>query len=97
MGNNIGIAVKDSSFAVVKNNLFYENKIGISVYRKDPTSIGGDAEINNNVFYKNSTAISADGFSNIRAGINISDGILPFGKTKISSNLADSIDVAIDF
>ena len=50
----------------------------------ESTSIGGDAEINNNVFYKNSTAISADGFSNIRVGINISDGILPFGKTKIS-------------
>ena len=97
LGNNIGIAVKDSSFAVVKNNLFYENKIGISVYRKDTSSIGGDAEINNNVFYKNSTAISADGFSNIRVGVNISDGILPFGTTKISSNLADSIDVSIYF
>ena len=97
IGNNIGVAVKDSSFAVVKNNRFYENKIGISLYRKDTASIGGNAEIYNNIFYKNSFAIRVDTFSKIIVGTNISDGILPFGKTKVSSALSDSINLILDF
>ncbi len=97
IGNNIGVAVKDSSFAVVKNNWFYENKIGVSLYRKDPASIGGNAEIYNNIFYKNSFAIRVDTFSKITVGTNISDGILPFGKTKVSSALSDSINLILDF
>ena len=92
VGNNIGVAVKDSSFAIVENNRFYENKIGISVYRKDPVSVGGNVEIYNNVFYKNSSAIRADSFSKTTIGTNISDGILPFGETEINKHLADSIN-----
>ena len=92
VGNNIGVAVKDSSFAVLKNNQFYENKIGISVYKKDTTSTGGNAEIYNNIFYKNSFAIRADSFSKTIIGINISDSILPFGETEINEHLADSVN-----
>ena len=97
MGNNIGVAVKDSSFAIIKNNLFYKNKRAIFVYRKDASSTGGNTIINNNVFYKNSSAISFDSFSNTSVGTNISDGILPFGKTKVSSTLSDSINLILDF
>lgn len=97
MGNNIGVAVKDSSFAIIKNNLFYKNKRAIFVYRKDTSSTGGNTIINNNVFYKNSSSISFDSFSNTDVGTNISDSILPFGKTKVSSTLSDSINLILDF
>ena len=77
---------------MVKNNHFYENKIGISLYRKDTASMGGNAEIYNNIFYKNSFAIRADYFSKTTVGTNISDSILPFGKTEINEHLADSVN-----
>jgi len=95
--NNIGIAVKDSSFAEIKNNLFYSNKTAISLYQKDTSTIGGIATITSNVFYKNSSAFSIDALSKPTVLTNISDGILPKGKTKVSENLADSIYLKIDF
>ena len=49
-------------------------------------------EIYNNIFYKNSFAIRADYFSKTTVGTNISDSILPFGKTEINEHLADSVN-----
>jgi len=92
IGNKEGIAIKDSSFAVLRNNKFYKNVKGISLYRKDTTSIGGHADIYNNIFYKNYSAINIDRFSKAKIGTNISDSILPFGETEINKHLADSIN-----
>jgi len=97
VSNNIGIAVKDSSFAEIKNNLFYSNKTAISLYQKDASTIGGIATITNNVFYKNTSSFSVDAYSKATVLTNISDGILPKGETKVSENLADSIHSIINF
>ena len=97
IGNKIGVAVKDSSFALIKNNLFYNNNTAISIYRKDPLSIGGNAEISLNTFYKNSSSFSVDDFSKSAVLINYSDGILPLGKTKTIDNLKDSLEPFIDY
>ena len=97
VSNNIGIAVKDSSFAEIKNNLFYSNKTAISLYQKDASTIGGIATITNNVFYKNTSSFSVDAYSKATVLTNISDGILPKGETKVLENLADSIRSIINF
>jgi len=97
IGNKIGVAIKDSSFAVLKNNLFYNNHTAISIYRKDPESVGGFAEISENTFYKNSSSFSVDDFSKPTFLTNFSDGVLPFGKTKVRDNLADSILNIIEY
>jgi len=91
IGNKIGVAVKDSSFAIIKNNDFYGNYTAVSVYRKDPASVGGFAEISKNTFYKNSSSFSVDEFSKPTISVNFSDGILPFGKTSVRNNLSDSL------
>ena len=92
IGNKEGIAIKDSSFAVLRNNKFYKNAKGISLYRKDTASIGGYADIHNNIFYKNYSAINIDRFSKAKIGTNISDSLLPFGETEINKHLADSVN-----
>ncbi len=97
IGNKIGVAVKDSSFALIKNNLFYNNNTAISIYRKDPLSVGGNAEISLNAFYKNSSSFNVDDFSKAEVLINYSDGILPLGKTKTIENLKDSLESFIDY
>mgnify|MGYP001185764134 CR=1 FL=1 len=81
ISNNIGIAVKDSSFAIIKNNSFVKNHTAIYLYKKDISSIGGIAEINNNIFSNNIREIHVDSFSKVKAAINIADKKLPFGKT----------------
>ena len=97
VSNNIGIAVKDSSFAEIKNNLFYSNKTAISLYQKDASTIGGIATITNNVFYKNTSSFSVGAYSKTTVLTNVSDRILPKGETKVSENLADSIHSTINF
>jgi len=92
IGNKEGVAIKDSSFAVLRNNKFYKNVKGISIYRKDTNSVGGYADIHNNIFYKNYSAINIDLFSKAKIGTNISDSILPFGETEINKHLADSVN-----
>ena len=80
-----------------EGDLFYNNNTAISIYRKDPLSIGGNAEISLNTFYKNSSSFSVDDFSKSAVLINYSDGILPLGKTKTIDNLKDSLELFIDY
>ena len=91
VSNNIGIAVKDSSFAKIKNNLFYSNKMAIALYQKDSSTVGGIAEITNNCFYKNISTFNIDSYSKATVLTNISDGVLPRGETKVFEGLADSL------
>jgi spore coat protein H len=49
-GSKTGLAIKDSSQCLVQNNTFYENKLGIHLYHKNQTSVGGIATCENNYF-----------------------------------------------
>ena len=97
IGNKIGVGVKDSSFAVIKNNLFLSNNTAIAIYRKDPFSVGGNAEISFNTFYKNSASFSVDPFSKATVFKNYSDGVLPFGETEKIYPVQDSLESSIDY
>ena len=53
IGNNLGISVKDSSTAIVNNNILYENNVAIQLYKKrEGYLIGGNAVVKNTIIAK---------------------------------------------
>jgi parallel beta-helix repeat protein len=70
----IGIAVKDSSTAVIDHNTLYNNDTSISLYSKD-TPYGGDVIVTNSIISQSVTAaLSADEKSTITVSYSLSDG-----------------------
>ncbi|MBI2064478.1 MAG: CotH kinase family protein [Candidatus Yanofskybacteria bacterium] len=76
-GCNIGIAVKDASYAVIDNNKVVGNiSHGLYLYRKKPSFInGGKARVSRSIIWGNSAEIEKDGFS----GLTIEDSVVEGG------------------
>ena len=70
----IGVAVKDSSWAVVSNSTFYNNRKGVASYEKNP-GIGGGNIVVNYCIISNAvnTSFFVDKFSNFDISNSISD------------------------
>ena len=70
----IGVAVKDSSWARVKNSTFYNNREGVASYEKNPGRGGGNILVNQSII---SNAVNApflvDLFSTLVINNSISD------------------------
>lgn len=73
---NIGIAVKDSSYAVIENNKIIGNKShGLFLYRKKQSFIsGGNAEVTNSIIWGNAMEIEKDKFSSLTIGGSVVEG-----------------------
>ena len=75
LGNNIGLCVKDSSFATVSNNTIAFNKIGVQLYKKDENyMLGGVIHANKNIISANEINFDVDNFSKI-IGKNDTDSL----------------------
>jgi parallel beta-helix repeat protein len=62
----IGIAVKDESYADIKNSTLSENATGVSLYRKKQVfSVGGEAKLTNVIFENNDQDVELDNLSEI--------------------------------
>ena len=70
----IGVAVKDSSWAVIANSTFYNNRKGVASYEKNP-GIGGGNVVVNYCIISNAvnTPFFVDKFSNFDISNSISD------------------------
>ena len=70
----IGVAVKDSSWAVITNSTFYNNRKGVASYEKNP-GIGGGNIVVNYCIISNAvnTSFFVDKFSNFDISNSISD------------------------
>ena len=67
LGNNIGLAVKDSSIVNSKNNIISYNTIGVKLYKKHENyQLGGTLHSQLDQIYNNSNNISKDKFSHIK-------------------------------
>ncbi|MFC1756618.1 right-handed parallel beta-helix repeat-containing protein, partial [Patescibacteria group bacterium] len=64
-GCQIGIAVKDSSYAKIVNSNLTENEIGISLYRKKQVFGGAKASLSNVVFESNVQDTKLDNLSEL--------------------------------
>jgi len=74
VGCVLGIALKDSASATIRNNTLVNNEQGIACYEKNLGAGGGHAESYNNIFYANSLAdISADQFSTATSHYSLSE------------------------
>lgn len=75
VGNQIGIAIKDSSFATIYNNTLYKNKKGIYAYKKrDDYQKGGEATVYNTIISESlEGAIVFDKWSAIEASYCCTD------------------------
>ena len=75
-GCNIGIAVKDSSYAVIDNNKVIGNiSHGLYLYRKKPSFVnGGKAKVSRSVIWGNSVEIEKDKFSSLSVEDSIVEG-----------------------
>jgi hypothetical protein len=71
----IGIAVKDSSVAVIDHNTLYENETSISAYNSSQSiPFGGTAVVTNTVISQSGTkTLSADDISSITVSYSLSD------------------------
>ena len=67
LGNNIGIAVKDSSIVNSKNNIISFNKTGVKLYKKhEDYKLGGTLHSELDQIKENSSDIYKDEFSKIK-------------------------------
>lgn len=76
-GNRVGIEVKDSSFALLENNTFWNNKWGISIRQKWADMGGANVDIINTIIGKCSIAdIEADALSKYSINYSLCDNKL---------------------
>lgn len=62
-----GVAVKDRSEAIIKDNTFEQNKTAVGLYRKKPHFVeGGKAILQENTFINNKTNTTFDTYSKIK-------------------------------
>ena len=72
LGNNIGIAVKDSSIVNSKNNIISFNKTGVKLYKKhEDYKLGGTLHSELDQIKENSSDIYKDEFSKIKTKIKV--------------------------
>jgi len=64
-GCMIGIAVKDSSEALIEGNVIMNTETPISLYQKKPYFLGGNATATKNFLYNNKAPIFTDSLSSI--------------------------------
>lgn len=85
--SRMGIAVKDSSTAIVDHNTLYNNTFGISCYEKNYGDGGGIASIKNTIISKSIiSTIDADNTSEIDINYSLSDVVLMSGEHNIMDN-----------
>lgn len=81
------IAVKDSSFAIIENNTFYNNQIAINCYEKTTGVGGGTTNVSNCIFSNsNEKTISFDSISHIIITYSLSDNELINGEGNIKAD-----------
>lgn len=74
VGCNLGVAVKDESEAVIKNNTFFMNNIAVSCYEKNFGRGGGHATITNSIISASKQqSIYFDELSSIDVSYSLSD------------------------
>jgi parallel beta-helix repeat protein len=83
---NIGIAVKDSSEAIILNNTLYNNKKGIHIYEKFLGLGGGFAVITNSIITNSETSIEKDEHSLFVINYSLNDTQLYEGDGNIKAN-----------
>ncbi len=70
----IGVAVKDSSWARIKNSTFYNNRQGVASYEKNPGMGGGNMVVNQSIISNAAnTPFLVDVFSTLVINNSISD------------------------
>ena len=75
LGNNIGLCIKDSSFAIANDNIISFNRIGVQLYKKyEKYMLGGVLNANNNIIGDNEINFHVDSFSKI-IGENNTDSL----------------------
>jgi parallel beta-helix repeat protein len=86
-GCSLGVAIKDSSFAILNNNTIYDTRIGIRCYEKTEGDGGGFAQVINTIIARPGYALyQADYLSGVSFDYCLSDdGKLP-GKTNINAD-----------
>lgn len=86
IGCKKGIYVKESSFVMVENATFFNNKTGIEVHTPEDSSRISRVTIKNSVFAESKESVSSNQRSEVMVSDCISDGFLPDGngnKTKV--------------
>ena len=74
IGGNHGVAVKDSSFAYILNNTFFNNDTSISCFEKNEGAGGGSAEIINTILSNSMVSpIFTDELSNVVVSFSLSN------------------------
>jgi len=75
VGNNVGIAIKDSSTAFITNNTLYNNNVSIVAYKKrEGYIVGGNAVVKNSIISKsNKEDIKVDNLSSISISYSLCD------------------------
>src|SRR5205085_2739760 len=65
-----GVAIKDSSSAIIYNNTIADSEIGLNLYKKPgtPTQDGGHVHATNNIIWGMTTNIFVDPLSTITVG-----------------------------
>ena len=96
--SRMGIAVKDSSTALIDHNTLYNNTYGISCYEKNYGDGGGIASINNTIFSNSIiSAIYEDNTSETDVNYSLSDMILLDGNQNIMDNPMFISKISNDF
>ncbi|MDP8207745.1 MAG: CotH kinase family protein [Candidatus Electryonea clarkiae] len=74
VGCNQGVAVKDSSFAIINQNTFFDNDTAIACYVKNPGRGGGNAEVINTIISQSGESpVFIDSLSSIEISYSLSD------------------------
>jgi len=96
---NMGVVVKDSSTAVVRNCLFYGTGYPVACFEKNPGLAGGNAVVTNSILSNSSDApLLADGKSRIRITYSLTDnGELPENGSNLTGNPRFSRPSYFDF
>jgi uncharacterized repeat protein (TIGR02543 family) len=78
----IGVGVKDfGSTALINQNTFAKNDVGVAVYEKNPGNGGGIAHVTNSIFSRSKTApVTVDALSVLSVSYSLSD-TLPLAGT----------------
>jgi hypothetical protein len=78
---NMGLGIKDSSWAYIDHCTFFGNFRNVSCYEKNPGRAGGNAEVKNSILSNSTDAtVSADNKSKISISFSLSDNdTLPEG------------------
>ena len=85
VGNNVGIAIKDSSTAFITNNTLFNNNISIYAYQKREGYVaGGNAVVKNTIISKsNKEDVKVDKLSEISISYSICDSKQILGSANI--------------